>query len=117
MIQVDEKTSYRWENGQMSSTPTSRPDPLRARVETVSRPVLARLHALPRLLVPVSTLVLIAVGAFAPAPVSLLAFALLFLFVAWIAYLSWPVVPASGRVMRLAMLLLIVVLAVVRYRS
>jgi hypothetical protein len=82
-------------------------------VETASRPVLARLHALPRLLIPLGTVVLIAVGAFAPTPLALVAFAVLFVFIAWIAYLSWPAVPFSGRLMRLAMLALIVVLAVV----
>jgi hypothetical protein len=97
----------------MSSAPSSRPPSLRAQVETASRPVLARLHALPRLLIPLGTVVLIAVGAFAPAPLALVAFAVLFLFIAWIAYLSWPAVPFSGRLMRLAMLALIVVLAVV----
>jgi hypothetical protein len=79
--------------------------------------VLARLHALPRLLVPVATLVLIAIGAFAPTPLSLVAFALLFGFIAWIAYLSWPVVPVSGRLLRLFMLVLIVALAVASLRS
>lgn len=95
----------------MSPAPSTRPSPLRARVEAASRPALARLHALPRLLIPLATLVLIAVGAFAPAPVALVAFALVFAFVAWIAYLSWPVVPVSGRLLRLAMLALIVALA------
>jgi len=95
----------------MSSAPTSRPTSLRARIETVSRPVLARLHALPRLLIPLGTLVLVTIGAFAPAPVAVLAFALLFAFIAWIAYLAWPAVPTGGRLSRLAMLALILVLA------
>jgi hypothetical protein len=86
-------------------------------VESASRPLLARLHALPRLLIPAATLVLVAVGAFAPPLVAVLAFALLFCFIAWIAYLSWPAVPTSGRLMRLAMLVLIVVLALLRFGS
>ena len=101
----------------MPSAPTSPPSSLRAQVETASRPILARLHALPRLLVPLGTLVLVAIGAFAPAPVALLAFAVVFLFIAWIAYLSWPAVPISGRLMRLAMLVMIVVLALSRFRG
>jgi hypothetical protein len=101
----------------MPPAPPSRPVTLRTQVETASRPLLARLHALPRLLVPLSTLLLVVVGAFAPAPVAAVAFALLFCFIAWIAYLSWPAVPASGRVMRLAMLALIVVLAALRFRG
>jgi len=101
----------------MSSAPTSRPDSLRTWIERTSRPLLAQLHALPRLLTPAATLVLIALGAFAPAPLALVAFVILFLFISWIAYLSWPIVPTSGRLMRLAMLLLIVVLAVLRFQT
>ena len=95
----------------MPSAPTSRPVTLRARIETASRPVLARLHGLPRLLIPLCTLLLVVVGAFAPTPVAVLAFTVLFLFIAWIAYLSWPAVPVGGRLSRLAMLALILVLA------
>ncbi|HEX8511221.1 MAG TPA: DUF6703 family protein [Propionibacteriaceae bacterium] len=101
----------------MSSARGTRPRPLRLRIESASRPLLARLHALPRLLIPLATIVLIAVGAFAPAAPALVAFALLFLFIAWIAYLSWPVVTVSGRVMRLFMLVLIVALALLRFGS
>ncbi len=101
----------------MSTAPTSRPDSLRTRIETASRPLLARLHALPRLLTPALTLVLIALGAFGPTSIALGAFVLLFLFIAWIAYLSWPVVPTSAKVMRAFMLVLIVVLATLRFQS
>jgi hypothetical protein len=101
----------------MPSAPASPSRSLRRQVEHASLPVMARLHALPRLVTPLATLVLIVVGAFAPIPVALVAFGLLFLFVAWIAYLSWPVVPGSGRVMRLAMLLLIAVLAGLRLQG
>ncbi len=78
--------------------------------------MLARIHAMPRLLVPIGTVVLIALGVFTPLPYCLVAFALLFVFIAWIAYLSWPVVPLSGRLMRLAMLALIIILAATRVR-
>ena len=101
----------------MPSAPSTSPRSLRAQIEGVSRPALARLHALPRLLIPLATIALIASGAFAPPPVALAAFALLFLFIAWIAYLSWPVVPASGRLMRLFMLVLIIALALLRFRG
>ena len=101
----------------MPSAPTSRPPSPRARIEDVSRPLLARLHALPRLLIPVATLVLVAIGAFAPAPVAMVAFVVLLGFIAWIAYLSWPAVPTSGRLMRLAMLVLVVVLAATRFNG
>ncbi|MCW2810737.1 MAG: hypothetical protein JWP61_1195 [Friedmanniella sp.] len=87
---------------------------LRRQVETASRPALVRLHALPRPLVPLLTVVLVAVGLLAPRPVGLAALALVFAFVAWIGFLSWPAVPLSGRLMRLLMLALIVAMAVVR---
>lgn len=80
----------------------------RTQVEQVSRPLLVRLHALPRPVVPIATLVLVAVGALAPTPVALVALAIVFCFVAWIAYLSWPAVPTSGRVLRVVMLALII---------
>jgi len=73
------------------------------------------MHALPRLLVPLGTLVLVVVGTLAPLPVALAAFGIVLAFLAWIAYLSWPAVGLSGRAMRLAMLVLVVVLAGTRF--
>lgn len=84
-------------------------------MERVSRPMLVRLTALPRLVVPLTTLALVAVGAFAPLPVALPAFAVVFLFIAWISYLSWPAITSGGKVIRVVMLLLIVVLAATRF--
>lgn len=86
----------------------------RQSLERVSRPALVRLTALPRFLIPVATLALVAVGAFAPLPVAVAAFALVFLFISWITYLSWTAVTTGGKVLRVAMLALIVVLAVTR---
>jgi len=87
----------------------------RQSMERVSRPMLVRLTALPRLVVPLTTLALVAVGAFAPLPVALPAFAVVFLFIAWISYLSWPAITSGGKVIRVVMLLLIVVLAATRF--
>lgn len=92
---------------------TSQPS-LRQSMERVSRPVLVRLTAMPRLVVPLVTLALIAVGAFAPLPVALLAFGVVFVFIAWISYLSWPVIPTSGKAIRALMLALIAVLVITR---
>ena len=88
---------------------------LRARVEAASRPVLLRLNAMPQMVVPLITVVLLAVGVLAPLPVGLVALALVLLFVAWIAYLSWPVASVGGRIWRVLILALIVTLAVVRF--
>jgi hypothetical protein len=88
---------------------------LRARVEAASRPVLQRLHAMPQMMVPLVTIVLLAVGVLAPLPVGLVALALVLLFVAWIAYLSWPVASTGGRIWRVLILVLIVALGVTRF--
>jgi hypothetical protein len=89
----------------------------RAEVERASRPLLVRLHRLPQPVVPLLTVVLIAVGVLAPLPVGLLALALVALFVGWIAYLSWPAVSAGGRVVRVFMVVLVVVLATARWHG
>jgi hypothetical protein len=83
-------------------------------MERVSRPFLVRLTAMPRLLVPIATLALIAVGAFAPLPVAVPAFALVFLFIAWISYLSWPAITTGGKAIRAVMLALIVIMVITR---
>lgn len=84
-------------------------------MERVSRPALVRLTALPRLVVPLATLALIAVGAFTPLPIAIPAFAVVFVFIAWISYLSWPAVTTGGKVIRAAMLVLILILAITRF--
>ncbi len=91
------------------ATPT-----LRASVERTSRPLLLRLHALPRAVVPLGTVALVLVGVLAPPAVGVFALTVVGLFVCWIAYLSWPVVSASARLIRVAMVALVVVLAMTR---
>jgi hypothetical protein len=92
-------------------------DSLRARIEKVSRPILVRLHAMPQMLVPLITIVLLAVGVLAPLPIGLVALAVVLLFVGWIAYLSWPVAGVGGRIWRILIVVLIVALAVVRFQQ
>lgn len=87
---------------------------LRDRVEDVSRPLLRRLTDLPPMVVPLGTVVLVAVGVLAPLPIGLVALALVLLFIGWIAYLSWPAVGAAGRLWRVIMMGLIVTVAVSR---
>jgi hypothetical protein len=92
-----------------SATPT-----LRVQVERTSRPLLRRLHAWPRPVLPLLTVALVMVGVLAPPAVGLAALAVVALFVSWIAYLSWPAVSGSGRLVRVAMVALVVVLALTR---
>ena len=88
---------------------------LRVRIENASRPLLQRLHVLPQPVVPLLTIVLIAVGVLAPLPIGLVALALVLVLVGWIAYLSWPVAGTGGRIWRVLIVALLITLAVVRF--
>ena len=94
----------------MSSQPS-----LRTSVEGVSRPLLVRLSRLPRPVILIVTLGLVVVGMLAPLPVAVPALVVIFVFVSWIAYLSWPVVGGGGRFARVAMLAMLVILAWLRF--
>lgn len=73
-----------------------------------------RLTRLPRPVILIGTIGLVAVGMLAPVPIALIALALVFAFIAWIAYLSWPAVSGGGRMTRMAMLTLIIGMAWLR---
>lgn len=83
-------------------------------IAELSKPLLTRIHALPRLVVPLVTLLLVVVGALAPLSLAVPALVIIFAFVGWIVYLAWPIVPASGRALRVIMLALIAGIAVSR---
>ncbi len=85
----------------------------RSRVEHASAPLATRLNAVPR---PVSLgvlVVVLAVGIFAPSPWSGIAFLLVALFVGWLLFLTWQRLTLPERLMRLAVLVLAVAVAVV----
>ncbi|NEA37174.1 DUF6703 family protein [Streptomyces sp. SID13031] len=99
----------------MSSTPSSQPvSPLRARITKASYPIIARLHAMPKLVLPGITLVLALVGVFAPIGVGVPSLILLALLLAWLGFLSWPVVTTGARWMRIFSVLVILLFAVSR---
>ena len=98
-----------------ASRPASTSTGTRKQIEDASRPTLVKLSSLPRLVVPLGTLVLVVIGLFAPLPIALPALALIFVFFAWIAYLSWPVVPTGGKVLRGVMLGLVLAMAASRF--
>ncbi|MDN5762515.1 MAG: hypothetical protein L0H41_09390 [Microlunatus sp.] len=87
----------------------------RKQIEDASRSTLVKLSAMPRLALPLATLVLVAIGLFAPLPFALPALAVVLVFFLWIAYLSWPVVSTGAKVLRLAMLALVIALAASRF--
>ena len=107
-----------WNDGRMSSTPSSQPvSPLRARITKASYPIVAKLHAMPKLTLPGLTLVLALVGVFAPIAVGIPSLILLALLLAWLGFLSWPVVTNGARGMRIFSVLVIILFAVSRIAS
>lgn len=95
--------------------PATAPSPLRARVEVASRPVLVRLTRLPRPAIPLATVALFAVVVLAPVPVALVALVVIGLFLLWLTFLAWPAITTGGKLMRVAMIALVVVLGVTRF--
>lgn len=75
---------------------------LRGTVERRSAPVLVWLSTRPKLLLPLASLALLIGGLAAPLPVALPLLLVLLAVVAWLTYLSWPVVHGTGRYVRLA---------------
>jgi hypothetical protein len=86
----------------------------RSRVEHTSYPVLERLNALPRAVGIAGFVVVLVVGVLAPRPWGGIAFLLVSLFVGWLLYLTWQRLTLPERLMRTAVLVLTLVLAVVK---
>jgi hypothetical protein len=102
----------------MSSASPSQPvSPLRARITKFSYPVVAKLHAMPKLTLPGITLVLALVGVFAPVGPGVVALLLLALLLGWLGFLSWPVVTGGQRFIRVFTVLIVILFAVSRIAS
>jgi hypothetical protein len=98
-----------------SSPSNSQPiSPLRARITKVSYPYVRRLHGMPKLTLPGITLVLALIGVFAPVGAAVPALVLLALLLAWLGFLSWPVVSTGSRAIRIFAVLVILLFAVSR---
>lgn len=95
--------------------PDTAPSPLRARLEDASRPLLVRLTRLPRQTVPLATVALFAVAVLAPLPVAVVALGLIGLFLLWLTFLAWPAIGVGGKLMRVVMVGLVVVLGFSRF--
>ena len=87
---------------------------MRDAVERVSRPALVQLSRLPRVVPFLGMLLLLVLGGFVGGPVGFVLVGVAALFVAWLLYLSWPRLTSSEKVMRAAVVLLAVALAVVQ---
>lgn len=87
---------------------------LRGAIERASAPVLTRLTTLPRVVPFLSMLVLLLVGAFVGGPVGFALVGVAVLFLAWLLYLAWPRLTGNERLMRAAVIALVVAVAVVQ---
>ena len=92
--------------------PTS---PMRARLEEVSRPLLVRLTGLPKQAVPLASVVLFAVAVLAPVPLAVVALVVIAAFLVWLTFLAWPAIGVGGKLMRLALIAMVVVLGFSRF--
>jgi hypothetical protein len=88
---------------------------LRHRIDQASLPLMTKLSRLPKLLPFAILLTLLVSGYLLGGAVGFVLMALAALFVAWVLYLSWPLLSSSERLMRSAVLLLAVAMTVVRY--
>jgi hypothetical protein len=86
----------------------------RSRVEHASFPWLERLGAVPRPVALGVLVVLLALGVLAPRPWGGLCFLLVAAFVGWLLYLTWQRLSMPERLMRTAVLVLALAVAVVR---
>jgi hypothetical protein len=91
------------------------PNTLRQRIDQASLPLMTRLSGLPKLLPFAILLILLVGGVLIGGMLGLVLMSLAVIFVAWVLYLSWPVLSTSERMMRSAVLLLAVAMTIVRY--
>ncbi|MGI5282632.1 DUF6703 family protein [Nonomuraea polychroma] len=69
----------------------------------------------PRWVAPVLLVVLLLVGFAVTNPLGGVAALVVLAFVAWLAYLSWPSLRVSGKVLRVAMMTFLILLAATRF--
>ncbi|MHA3838240.1 DUF6703 family protein [Terrabacter sp. AAH1] len=86
----------------------------RSRVEHASAPWVERMNAVPRPVAIGVLFALLAVGVLAPRPWAGIAFLVVAAFVGWLLFLTWQRLALSERLMRTAVLVLAVAVAVVR---
>lgn len=86
----------------------------RSRVEHASAPWVERMNAVPRAVAIGVLVALLAVGVLAPRPWAGIAFLVVAAFVGWLLFLTWQRLVLPERLMRTAVLVLAVAVAVVR---
>ncbi|GAA6524747.1 DUF6703 family protein [Intrasporangium sp. DVR] len=85
----------------------------RSRIEHASAPWVERLNAVPRAVSLAVLIALLAVGVLAPSPWSGVAFAVVAAFVAWLLFLTWQRLTLPERLLRVAVLTLVLAVTVV----
>ena len=85
---------------------------LRKSIEILSTPALLKLNSMPRIIVPLLMLSFLMVGLFVPGPLGGTFILIVGLFVGWLLFLSWPLLASKARLIRLAVVALIIVSAI-----
>ncbi len=93
---------------------TPDPSPARASIEQRSATSLLWLHQLPTWLLPVLAVALLVTGLAVGGWGGAIALGGLAVVLGWLALLSWPRLPAQGRLLRLAAVAVVLVIAVLR---
>lgn len=86
----------------------------RGRFEALSARPLVLMSRLPRWLVPVMLAILLVAGLAISGPLGAILLAVLALFLGWLVFVSWPVLPATTRVIRLVVVVGILGVAVLQ---
>jgi hypothetical protein len=87
---------------------------LRSRIEHASVPWVERMHRIPRPAALGVLLVVLAVGVLAPTPWSGIAFLVVGLFIGWLLFLTWQQLRLPERLMRIAVLALVLAVTIVK---
>ena len=93
----------------MTSPASPPPSAARQEVARLSAPVLRWLSQRPKLLLPLVSVALLLGGFALPAAVGVPLLVALLLIVAWLSYLSWPLVQGPARLIRVVLLGMLVV--------
>jgi hypothetical protein len=88
------------------------PNTLRHRIDQASLPLMTKLSRLPKLLPFAILLTLLVAGVLIGGPPGAILMLLGAVFITWVLYLSWPLLSGSERLMRSAVLLLAVAMAI-----
>lgn len=90
---------------------------LRKKITNISAPLLLRIHTLPKFVVPALMAAFMVLGLFLQPPFSGLALTVVSTFVAWLMYLSWPLLDHRSKFIRFTVFLILVAATFVNFIS